>query len=254
MLMMCGVAFEKKIILRLPEGVRIRTTAGSGAHKGREHNLKQKVESHTDLTVGEVTDAARDAVQTRFEEGEYSGGGKEFAGLSKKDGRGKAIDLAVDFTKVDHKEFQKGIQPSVVEVRMAVKYPGLSRAVVATLDTIMADYRVLDLKTGKVSFGQSKADDSMALSTYGMFVLAHYGVLPPDYTIQNVVGLKSGTKTNIYKTTRTKDDLQRQLLRFKRALELIDAGIFLPCDPGHWKCTPEWCGYWNECEYGGGKI
>ena len=27
----------------------------------------------------------------------------------------------------------------------------------------------------------------------------------------------------------------------------ISSGIFIPCDPSSWCCTPEWCGYWNLC-------
>jgi len=21
----------------------------------------------------------------------------------------------------------------------------------------------------------------------------------------------------------------------------------VPADPGHWKCTPKWCGYYDKC-------
>lgn len=29
--------------------------------------------------------------------------------------------------------------------------------------------------------------------------------------------------------------------------KIITSGLFAPCDPSSWCCTPEWCGYWNLC-------
>ena len=48
LLQMCGKAFEFKYIDRIREPVSIRMVAGSAAHKGREHNLVQKVTSEVD--------------------------------------------------------------------------------------------------------------------------------------------------------------------------------------------------------------
>lgn len=31
------------------------------------------------------------------------------------------------------------------------------------------------------------------------------------------------------------------------AARLITSGIFMPCDPTSWACTPAWCGYWGLC-------
>ena len=29
--------------------------------------------------------------------------------------------------------------------------------------------------------------------------------------------------------------------------ELFSLGVFPPCAPDSWACTPEWCGYWQLC-------
>ena len=31
------------------------------------------------------------------------------------------------------------------------------------------------------------------------------------------------------------------------AARLVTSGVFMPCDPASWACTPEWCGYWGLC-------
>lgn len=31
------------------------------------------------------------------------------------------------------------------------------------------------------------------------------------------------------------------------AARLITSGVFMPCSPTSWCCTPQWCGYWKLC-------
>ena len=31
------------------------------------------------------------------------------------------------------------------------------------------------------------------------------------------------------------------------AARLVTSGVFMPCDPTSWACTPEWCGEWGLC-------
>jgi len=110
-----------------------------------------------------------------------------------------------------------------------------------------------DLKTSKASKGQGFADGSMAISCYGVLHRAHYGENPKGYRIQNVITSKSGTRTKTFETERTEAQLNQQIARFARGLEAIKTGVFLPCDPGHWKCSEQYCGFWRQCEFGGGK-
>ena len=65
---------------------------------------------------------------------------------------------------------------------------------------------------------------------------------------------KTGAKHNIYHTTRTETDLRRQLARFAAACELINTGVFMPCNSEEWCCSPDWCQFFNMCPYGGGRI
>lgn len=253
MLMRCGMAFYFKYILRQREPISVRMTAGSGAHKGREVNLTQKMESEENLPIDEVKDATRDDVIMRFDRNEYVAT-KEFEGKSKIHARDIAKDLAVEFVAEDYNAFQREIIPASVEESIAIKYEGISRAIVGKTDVREHDHSIVDLKTGKQAFGQSKADKSMALSTYGLLNLVQYGVLPPVYRIHSVSKGKTQAKANLYETTRTMEDVQRQLMRFVAGVKAIEAGNFIPCDSSEWICSPEYCGFYHTCPYGAGEI
>jgi len=252
-LMMCGMSFYYKYILRWREPISVRMCAGSGAHKGREINLQQKITSLEDVPLDVVTDATRDDVVGRFEKNDYCAT-KEFEGKSKSHARDIATDLAVEFVTKDYSAFQVDLTPASVEESIAVQFEGLPRVIVGKIDLREEDCSIVDLKTGKQAFGQSKTDNSMALSTYGLLTLAEHGVLPPNYRIQNVSRGKTGCKANLYETERTMEDIRRQLMRFTAGMKAIEAGNFVPCDSGHWKCSPGFCGFYSRCPYGCGDI
>jgi len=94
LLMMCGVAWKKRYIDRLHEPTNVRLTAGCACHKGREVNLKQKIESHEDLAEEDVTDAARDLANSNFDDKEVNPE-NEFKDKPKSEVRGIAVDMSV---------------------------------------------------------------------------------------------------------------------------------------------------------------
>ena len=245
--MTCGLKFKYKYIDKLSGAINIRMTAGSGAHKGRQHDLEQKIESHEDLSPDECTDAARDYVTNAFDGNEVHVE-KEFEGKSKDAAKGITVDFAVDMASKDREVFLPEIQPAKVEEPMAVDYPGISRTIVGKTDVIDTDDVIRDLKTGKRSYGQAKADDNMGLTTYGLLYYALNQELPSGYAIENVVASgKSPVKTNVYESERGVDRLQRQLDRFAYWCRVIDSGIFGPADPCSWFCSESWCQFWAQC-------
>lgn len=245
--MTCGLKFQYKYIEKKQGAINVRMTAGSGAHKGRQHDLAQKIESGEDLPIDECTDAARDYVEQRFEESEVHVE-KEFEGKSKDVAKGITVDFAVEMASKDRAVFLPNIYPAKVEEPMAVDYPGISRTIVGKTDVIDIDDVIRDLKTGKRSYGQAKADENMGLTTYGLLYYALNQKLPAGYAIENIVASgKSAVKTNVYESERGSDRLQRQLNRFAYGVTMIDAGNFCPADPESWRCSESWCEFWAQC-------
>jgi hypothetical protein len=252
-LMMCGFAFFCKYILRLPEPISVRMTAGTGTHGGREMNLRQKIESGEDVSLVDVQDATRDLVEERFENNDYCETA-EFEGKSKAHACDITKDMAIEFVTEDYNAFQIDCIPAGVEESIAVQYADLNRIIVGKIDVRNQDCSIIDLKTSKSAYGQAKTNKGMGLTTYGMLTLVEHGVLPPKYSIHNISRGKTGCKPHLYETTRTLEDIERQLMRFAAGIKVIEAGNFLPCNPEHWKCSPEMCGYHSQCLYGSGKI
>jgi hypothetical protein len=248
--MTCGEAFHRKYILRIPEARGIRSTAGSGAHKGREVNLKQKIESEVDMPVDLIQDAARDYVHKVFDENPILPD-SEFEGKSKQDLRGITSDFAVEIAMVDALEFQPVIQPKLVEHRMAIKFPGMSRTLVGMCDNVEINDDIRDLKSSTRKWGQQKADEATGMTTYGIMRYAETGKLPENYYVDNVVASgKTPAKHNALVTSRSKAQLEQHLFRFIQWGKVIDSGLFGPCDPTHWKCSKSYCGYFMGCPYG----
>ena len=250
----CGHAFYLKCILGWDEHINIRQTCGTAAHKARAVNLSQKIKSHEDLPLDEVKDAARDEAKERFETHEYAPT-KEFEGKSKDAAKIITINMGVQMAAKDYDVFQQSIEPAGVEEDVAVEYPGLNRIIVGRLDVREKGNVINDFKTSKRAYGQSKAHDSPQLSTYGMLHLGKFGLIPSFYRVQNIVHTGKGDcRHNEYYTERTKEDLQRQFMRYVAACKAIDAGNFIPCDPSEWICSVEWCAFYQRCEFGGLKL
>ena len=252
-LMMCGIRFYYKYILREREPINIRMTSGSGTHKGREINLSQKIETQENLKLDEVKDATRDDVRKRFDSNDFSAE-TEFEGKSKKQAVDISTDLAVELVTKDFEVFQEDMMPIAVEESMAIQYEELDRLIVGKIDVREDNYKITDLKTSKRAYGQAKADDSMGLSTYGLLCLVEHGQMPMEYEVQNVVRGSKACKTEVYTTRRTREQLERQLLRFKAGIIAVKAGNFVPANPENWICSPTWCGYYQECTFGGARL
>jgi len=248
----CPQKFEYRYIKRLPATVNVRMAAGIGAHKGRETNLSQKVQSEDNIALAEVCDVTRDAVHQKFAGAEYRSG-KEFEGISERDARGIAIDKAVDMVTVDYEDFQIELLPAHVELPIVVDYKSMSRLICGKLDVLDRADVIIDLKTGKRAKGQSWCDTAQGLTTYGMLFLCQFGRVPGGYQVQNVVDKKAGPESITYETDRTKEELKQQLGRFARVERAIQTGVFPPCNPEDWGCSKAWCPYWEHCEFFSGK-
>lgn len=254
LLQMCGVAFYYKYVLRVPEGMTLRIGTGIGTHKGREANLSQKVKSKTDLALNQTQDAARDEVNRIFDTSEFIAE-EEFADKNPKDARGIAVDKAVSFTTTDYNVFQKDLYPDAVEEILAVEFPELPRLIVGRIDTRLPGPIINDLKTSKRAKGQAFCDTSQGLTTYGLLAWGNLGGKPPEeYEVDNVIDASpKPARTERYFTKRTVEDIDRQVARFAAGMRAIEAGAFIPCNPEHWKCSRDYCGYWVKCKFGGGK-
>jgi hypothetical protein len=112
----------------------------------------------------------------------------------------------------------------------------------------------IDLKVSGMPKTQRTVDTDIALP---IAVYAQYltdGTLPEYAGYLNCVLKTSPVTKNVSVDVRmiyTKIDthkLEVMIERVKKVRDSIDCGIFLPCAPTHWKCTPDFCDHF-PCQY-----
>ena len=245
MFLRCPHQFERRYLRGeiIPPGIAARR--GSATHKAAQINHEQKLHTQEDLPVGDLQDAARDhyvkLIQGR--RGLHS----QRPGCRERQLLAKGLDAAVRLTKLYRESLAPAIQPLLVEEKMTLD-AGLDLPLQGTIDVLTADHWLPDLKTADKSKGPKDADHSLQLTFYAGLVAHQTGQWPEKISLEILVNLKE-PKLQSLPTTRGPEDWANLLLRIHLMLTQIHTGLFPPCDPGAWICSPQWCGYFWTCKY-----
>lgn len=231
---------EKEII---PPGIAARR--GTAVHKAAAVNHLQKIASKTDLPLGDLQDAARDEyVRVVKEEGIFIP--REQVPSTKKL-LGEGLDAAVSLTELYHRDLAPLIQPIIAEERQSADV-GLGVELQGTIDVVTWDKGLLDIKTADKSKNQNEAHNSLQLTFYSGLYLARFGDWPEKISLEILINTKE-PKLQTLETTRGEDDWKNLISRIQAMLAQIETGLFPPCDPTAWICSPKWCGYYYSCKY-----
>ena len=240
----CGVYYRKCYIERLPSRVGSAANFGTAIHfSENEINLRQKVTSKVDVPTDTVQDAFAEKIDELKSEIEWSpeeksiGVDKSHAGLK---------DEGCTAIKTLHKEIMPTVQPLSVEKTIIIPLEGFNYSISGTWD-IETERGILDLKTRGKTPSQADVDRNLNLTIYALGKSVADGKYPDYVGLIGIVRLKT-PKTFDLRGTRTIEDFNRLLLTVGKIKHAIDQGIFLPCDPGHWKCSQNWCSFFNDCK------
>lgn len=233
---------------------------GKGGHAAIEKNLTHKIETGVLLGESDVTDIARDAVNSEWEKEppQFSDEDKESAITSK----GAAVDKAVNLSRVHHNIVAPYIRP-LADVLPNGKFKGIERewrletplgvditGVIDICEGESAGWKIRDTKFKGKSPTAGEVAGSLQFTGYHLALSVldkHDCALQMDALVQ--------TKTKRYfkavPTARNGFDHQDFLNRLWLMQEAIRKGVFLPCQRDHWACSEKWCGYFNDdCPYG----
>lgn len=245
MFLRCPAQFERRYILDeiIPPGIAARR--GSATHKAAEINHAQKIVTKEDLPVADLQDAARDEyVRLVKEEG-------VFIPKDKVSEKGKLLaegqDAATRLTKLYRETLAPQIQPVLVEEKLTIDV-GLPLMLQGTIDVLTEDNWLPDVKTADKSKSAGEADNSLQLTFYSGMVAQHTGKWPEKISLEILVNNKE-PKLQSLPTKRGPADFANLLLRLQLFIAQLETGLFPPCDPGSWVCSPTWCGYWWTCKY-----
>jgi len=107
--------------------------------------------------------------------------------------------------------------------------------VAADLRTSIADFKF----TGK-TMAQAVVDGSLQLTMYSL--ATGIAAVRFDQLIKTKV-----PKIKRAVSVRTSRDHAWLKHLVREVAEAVSKGVFPPCDPTEWVCSPKWCGYWAMC-------
>jgi hypothetical protein len=254
----CGEAYRRRYIEkeRLPFGMS--ALIGSGMHKGAEVNFRQKLESHADLPVKEIVDAAVVGFEERLD--------KDGVALSK-DEKSMGQDVAVGLAKDTVRHYAAAFatmqaphyQPVAVEQPFRIPVNRGTHDIVGVIDlTAVVDdlpgQRVRDFKTKRRKPSALDEADSLQLSCYDAGHRVLFGFAPADVGLDVLVFSETKTKgVGVSRHEMVGDRDERDFQVLANVLNAVDHGIksgtFLPNGRGTWKCSERWCEYYPTCPY-----
>jgi hypothetical protein len=245
MFLRCPHQFERRYLLGeiIPPGIAARL--GSATHKAAQLNHEQKLHTQEDLPVCDLQDAARDHYLKQIkEEGVFIPKDQ----VSEKERLlAGGLEATVRLTALYRQSLAPAIQPLLVEETVILD-TGLALPLQGTIDVLTTEHWLPDLKTADRSKSNGEADHSLQLTFYAGLVAHHTGRWPARLSLEVLVNNKE-PKLQSLSTTRGSEDWANLLLRVGLLLKQMQVGLFPPCDPGAWVCSPKWCGYFWTCKY-----
>lgn len=259
----CGMQYyfayieEKK---RRPSFFMVR---GGAAHKGVEVNMRHRMESNNtrkgaglvaeeveSAPVDMVADLTRDKIETEWTEGvELT---KEEKSEGKRKVKARLIDTSIAMTLHHRDEIGTSIYPRGVEQPFTLKVEGNDYDIHGFIDLLAIGRGILDYKFRAKSPSKTDCYNSDQLTVYAFADhLINGKTKRRSVELHTTWMLKNGPKAKVQTDFRDERDYKRFLMKFERVTQMIDSGIFLPAEEGHWRCSKKWCGYWeSDCEFG----
>ena len=231
----------------------IAAAVGTATHKGVERNLTSMVCAGTPAPLGEVQEAARDALSN-----EWDGGlmllDEEAENLNKT--RGDATDTAVNLATLHYCDVAPSLAPIDVEKKFVIVRADRDFDLSGQIDVVESTNVLRDTKTS----GKSPAHDAAISPQMAMYSLNHVvetGNLPTMVALDYLVKTKTPKWVPRYAAP-TNEWIKRLLDRTDRVWEIIASwregkATPSPANPDDWMCTKKWCGYTNKCPFWSGR-
>lgn len=248
----CGEAWRRRYV----EGDIVAPTAalaqGKAFHHAAAINMKQKIDTKTDMTVDDAQDVATDNARLELEDSDVTERDKSLV-----------VDK-VALMAAGHIELQAPtVMPIEVEKQFRIE-TNLSRDFIGYIDVVgnvldgdkFGDHKinqpvVVDWKTSKKSPNKFDAVESIQLTGYAATEMADRGITEIGVRLDHIILTPKGkqAKRRVLDSTRDGQDVKALAHRLVQINQAIDADVYPPAPVGSWQCSPKWCGYFNSCKY-----
>ncbi len=257
MYLRCGTQYMFRYIEGFKQVPGVALLYGTAYDDAINFNFIQKISTHDDLPVDDVTDA----FATKWDDKKDLYELDDHKGTKPEDIRENGILL----TKTWREEKAPTIQPVAVQEPLHIEFEDFPYDIIQYADLIDDKETVIDNKTagksppkktrddGTIYFIPGSFDDQLQLIMYALGYQIEHGHLPKKLALDYGVKLKKPKLvTAEIAPTQTDQDFIVNLIG------QIASGIrkqhFMP-NRGHMLCSKKYCGFWEMCQKNyGGKV
>ena len=235
-----------------PKGI---LTQSKCLHSAIETNFKQKIDSFIDLPTSDVLDD----FSTEFDELKH----KTAWMPDEKPAAFK--DQGINLLGGYQKTISPTIQPSHVEYKFEIHFDNFDIPLVGRMDLIHS-HKIADNKcTGKApSVIATEAESSLQLTAYALAYRAQFQKAEKAVSIIALVRPKKDKEqlslpfvkkpprektahVETFSASRDQAAINRYLKLMAHVKHAIENDIYYPCDPDHWACSEQYCGFYQIC-------
>jgi putative RecB family exonuclease len=206
---------------------------GRTIHETLHDNYRQKIESHRDLPLSQITDIFSDHWDREVKEAEFQDD----------ENSGHFKDQGIQLPTAYHQGVSPVVQPIEVEKEFLFDTGVTELPLKGYIDLIDDQHYIIDHKTSKRSFPKDAADRNIQLTAYALAHRKLYGDKERGVRMDIMVKTKQ-PKIQQLQSTRSQADIDRFLRLAKNVEDDIKAGIFYPNE--NYMCSP--CGYREMCD------
>jgi|MudIll2142460700_1097286.scaffolds.fasta_scaffold00308_5 hypothetical protein len=244
-----------------PPGVAI--TLGSGTHKAAEVTHHHIVDHDVPAPIEQVVAAFSDHFDKKSEDVPAEDWKED--GINK----GQIKDAGIQLVSIYNRVVAPKVKPQVkdgvrgIEKKLEINVEGIPLVgyidlIDTNADAIMSEEErallrqygsdvpeifrtaIADFKTRTKSISEDEVKGSLQLTIYSY--AEQVGLVRYDQFLR-----QKTPKVKRIHSMRTTQDYKWMAEIITGVARAITAGVFPPCDPTSWACTPKWCGYYYMC-------
>lgn len=143
----------------------------------------------------------------------------------------------------------------MVDYKIEFSIPNVPVPIIGYIDMIADDRVPVDFKTAKHKWTQEQADSSLQPTFYLAGLHAQDFIKASDFPakFRYIIFLKTKKPdVQIIETTRTDEDVINLFGLVEGCWQQMQSENHLPTGIGSWKCSSNYCDFWNICQ--GGRI
>lgn len=232
----CSAKYMFRYIFGIRPPSRSFAARGKAVHRGLEYNYRQKIETHEDLPLSEVQEAASDAFDSML----------AYVQWDEEEDPGQFKDQTIGLVSFYHQEVAPTIQPVMVEQQVLIEVPETNFVIKGYIDLVDSKGYIRDTKTKNITPPQKTVDQSLQLTTYAMGYRQLTGKTEAGVILDNIVNLKKGPKYAPLVSQRTEQDIKRLTNIARSIINCIKTGTYCP-NPNSTMCSESQCDFWKIC-------